>query len=644
MKHLAILITITLLYTAFGYGQSCSCVSGACSITASIAYGSDIAAGKYSVFYGSTGPANVLDKPIIILEPLDFTDTATCFSFYNNYYSNTLISELQSLGYDVIYLDFNHNLDYIEANAMLTVELIKTINQTKVGNEKLIVVGENTSALTARYALTYMEQHNMDHQTQAYISIDGAHRGLNFPLGLQIFLQEMDNALLLYPYSLEIINRLSQPVFKETLIYSLSGYSSSHLFPGSLFTQFFDSLHALNSCYGYPTQCKKIAFTNGSVHGQVQTDNNGFNAYGNEEFISFDNGDYTFEELAGGIYSVPFNWTQFYDTFLVYSPGFDTTTLTQLDISWNEDWFTSWTHHYVSKSATHQSAVDFCPGSYSTYIYDFANILYSYADVTVPFQRPTFIPTISALDINTNNYLFDFSSHSPIESITAFDKVYSPYSATGFDWNYEYDDLSEAFGGTNLTDMFSYIYNGVGYNSCTQADLNISGDTVSTGNFLNESVSDKITTSDFVVDSAASAALHAANSITLNPGTIFKYGSTAEISILPCASNQCVPTAFKTNPTISDNGSNSYTTIHIDSSTFSIFPNPASANFTVCIYSEINNWIISIYDLNGKTVKQIPLYSHEIIMSTDYLPDGMYTVTLSNNSTYISKSLVVSKK
>lgn len=247
-----------LLSTVYVFSQSCNCLSGSCTLTSSIPFQSSYASGKYSIFYGNIGPSNVLDKPLILLEPLDFSDTATCWSFYHS--GSQLLFDLQNLGYDVVYLDFDQNLDFLERNAMLTVELLNQINQTKIGAEPLLVVGENTSAVNARYALTYMEEHNMRHQVQAYISIDGAHRGFNIPLGLQIFIEEMYNQQLLLPYSLQFHTLMNKPLIKEMLIYSVPGYHNTALFPGTLFNHLFDSLHLMNSCYGYPKQCKKNCF------------------------------------------------------------------------------------------------------------------------------------------------------------------------------------------------------------------------------------------------------------------------------------------------------------------------------------------------------------------------------------------------
>ena len=66
---------------------------------------------------------------------------------------------------------------------MLLVELIKSINNSKVGNEKNIVIGPSMGGLISRYALNYMESQNIDHDTRLYISFDAPHTGANVPIG-----------------------------------------------------------------------------------------------------------------------------------------------------------------------------------------------------------------------------------------------------------------------------------------------------------------------------------------------------------------------------------------------------------------------------------------------------------------------------
>ena len=46
-------------------------------------------------------------------------------------------------------------------------------------------MGYSMGGLVARYALAYMEDRNINHDTRLYISVDTPHQGANVPVGLQ---------------------------------------------------------------------------------------------------------------------------------------------------------------------------------------------------------------------------------------------------------------------------------------------------------------------------------------------------------------------------------------------------------------------------------------------------------------------------
>src|SRR5476651_70080 len=101
-------------------------------------------------------------------------------------------------GYDLIFVtyeqyDYNGvhidgGADYIQRNAYTLVKIIQDINSKLVASgssEKLVVVGPSMGGLISRYALTYMEQHSLDHNTRLWVSFDSPHLGANIPIGDQ---------------------------------------------------------------------------------------------------------------------------------------------------------------------------------------------------------------------------------------------------------------------------------------------------------------------------------------------------------------------------------------------------------------------------------------------------------------------------
>ena len=152
--------------------------------------------GEMDIFYSEDG---VLDKPIFLVDGFDPNDSRNINAVYGelDFDGGNLGDIVRQYGYDVVVLNFPTYLreedqqfiyggaDYIERNSMLLVELIKFINNLKVGNEENVVIGASMGGLVARYALNYMEANNIDDETRLYISFDTPHAGANVPIGFQ---------------------------------------------------------------------------------------------------------------------------------------------------------------------------------------------------------------------------------------------------------------------------------------------------------------------------------------------------------------------------------------------------------------------------------------------------------------------------
>ncbi len=156
--------------------------------------------GEYELFLSAD---NVLDKPIFLVDGFDPDDGRSITGIYDllNFNDGSGTSNLGDLvreeGFDVIILNFpiyvraqdnavvDGGADFIERNAMLLVDLINLINTDKIGNEQNVVIGPSMGGLISRYALNYMENQNMNHDTRLWISFDAPHHGANVPIGFQ---------------------------------------------------------------------------------------------------------------------------------------------------------------------------------------------------------------------------------------------------------------------------------------------------------------------------------------------------------------------------------------------------------------------------------------------------------------------------
>ncbi|MBR9847161.1 MAG: T9SS type A sorting domain-containing protein [Algicola sp.] len=156
--------------------------------------------GEYELFLSAD---NVLDKPIFLVDGFDPDDGRSITGIYDllNFNDGSATSNLGDLvrdeGFDVVILNFpvyvrtqdnaivDGGADFIERNAMLLVDLINLINTDKIGNEQNVVIGPSMGGLISRYALNYMEDQNMNHDTRLWISFDAPHHGANVPIGFQ---------------------------------------------------------------------------------------------------------------------------------------------------------------------------------------------------------------------------------------------------------------------------------------------------------------------------------------------------------------------------------------------------------------------------------------------------------------------------
>ncbi|WP_082113368.1 T9SS type A sorting domain-containing protein [Kordia jejudonensis] len=105
---------------------------------------------------------------------------------FNQSRSALLQNELDT--YDIIYVDWDNGVDFIQRNAFAFQEAIRWVNDTKTTNTPNTVIGQSMGGLVARYALADIEQNqNFNHDTTLYISHDAPHLGANTPISLQHF-------------------------------------------------------------------------------------------------------------------------------------------------------------------------------------------------------------------------------------------------------------------------------------------------------------------------------------------------------------------------------------------------------------------------------------------------------------------------
>tara|TARA_R110002096_G_scaffold74101_2_gene175884 strand:+ start:137499 stop:142409 length:4911 start_codon:yes stop_codon:yes gene_type:complete len=400
-------------------------------IEASIPYKGEKALGKAYIKYRNSAPANntQFDKPMIFVEGIDFSPPFSKFNSnsqtqFNPYQDSECLGDvgwptlwgcdskypfqkapayLDSLlneGYDIIMLDFWDGADYIQRNAFLLIELINRINQNKIGEEQIVILGASMGGQVTRWALNYMEENEMDHCVRLFCSFDSPWKGAHIPLALQSFLKYMaeDGNKSLAQGRLKDLRR---PASKQLILYhidecddhfstkSLFGtkkWNVSYNFPNlqtfathSLFDQFYQENIDMGD---FPKNCRNVAIANGNNLG-LRDFSNG------QQYINYDQSCFGFKNKAK-----------------LYAEGAGNNIISELNtaIPFKE----VWEKRYKTFN-THK--LDNSPGGYRS---DFSEVKASliaalanygcYHNPSLIRSNATFIPVVSALALSNNDW------------------------------------------------------------------------------------------------------------------------------------------------------------------------------------------------------------------------------------------------
>ncbi len=382
-------------------------------VQAEIPYENETAFGTAYVYLS---PQNyVLTNPVIVVEGFDIDNTKGWDDLYALLNQENLAETLRGKGYDLIVLDFNDSTDYIQRNSFVFTKLIQIVNSEKAGDNHLAVIGASMGGLVARYGLAYMEQHDMPHETNLFISFDSPQRGANIPLGLQYWLSffrsESAEANLW-------ISRLSTPAAKQMLVYhygaskannsnricinssfcyneSICGYPYYGR-PDTLRESFYSELSSI----GYPGNLRKIAIANGSGNAAGQSFNAG------DKIISYYYTSWKVD-ILGDAWAIPNNLPVkkiFHGEIDPIGTGCDSS----------------------AKFFQSTNPYDSAPGGMRDSNKQIADSSAPYGDITTSHPNHCFIPTISALDINTIDLFRNIAYDPTIMDRTPFDAIYYP--------------------------------------------------------------------------------------------------------------------------------------------------------------------------------------------------------------------------
>ncbi|MBI3234561.1 MAG: hypothetical protein HYZ42_11065 [Bacteroidetes bacterium] len=342
-----------------------------------------------------------------------------------------MIDKLRNQGYDILFLDFFNGADDIRRNAELYIELIKRIYvDKKIGESTLtptnacvcedaVVLGPSMGGQVARYALTKMEHDKIDAHTRLYVSFDSPHKGANIPIGAQYiayFFKDMETGK-------ETVKRkLDRPAAKQLLL--IHADASQPWSANSMRDQYLQDLQSLGN---YPYYCRKIAISNGS---KDMTTNQSFTADG-AKFIEYKKIKYKKKVMEINAWALQGANVPMFGNCIA--------EIRIPNKSLNNN---SYKLTVVQMPAVLPPNYDNCAGSKADHLKYLAGNVSNNGQVIGELLNPnplfTFIPSISALDINTNSsdLLYNIVSNVPKDkpdlASYAFDAYFSPKKLNEF--------------------------------------------------------------------------------------------------------------------------------------------------------------------------------------------------------------------
>lgn len=420
--------------------------------------------GNAYVYYRAnpaTGEQNLFKKPVIIIEGFEtgnydpnkaenfrMGDFGWCQLWGGPFgvlkesdlkESPQLFNQLHEDGYDIIMLDFKDSKRSLINNAALVRELIFRVNQYKTTDaEPNIIIGASAGGLISRYALAYMEQQGEDHCTNLWISLDAPHKGANISLGAQYMLDFMATNSVNQVAEAQVMRQaLNSKAAKQLLLYNIfqsnKGYypTSQNFYPALLVdavSQNHLDFRGIIENMGYPQNLKKVAIASGSRTAQDQ----GFSGIAKLYSVSAVFSGWKFPAYVFGYLDL-----DYWDSGDFWAAGHIHYTayfiLYGIPIR-------SKTDYRSYRNIANLPSLDRVPGGKRQLAREIretvANTSLDGFDIT--FQTNTFyqrdqcfVPSISALDLNTTDYFFDIEGGITNQNLpTPFDDVNIPVGNT----------------------------------------------------------------------------------------------------------------------------------------------------------------------------------------------------------------------
>jgi hypothetical protein len=335
-----------------------------------------------------------LTYPALFIEGFDIDNSMNWDELYERMNEENLLETLRSGGIDFVVINFDDSTDYIQRHAFLTVAVIEQIKQRISPATPIMVAGASMGGLVGRYTLAYMEQNGLDHRVSTFISFDSPQKGANIPLGLQywvdFFAVESAEAAFMR-------DALNSPSARQMLLYQFAASPPGGAGSDPLRAVLEAELLALGD---YPVNVRKVSIANGSGNQMDQ----GYAA--GDQLILYEYESFLVD-IIGNVWAVPYGTGQIIFDGLI-----------------DRIWPLPDDQRTVFVSGT--LPLDNAPGGSRPSMAQLEATPVPYGDLIALHDSHCFIPTISSLDIDTDDLFYFIASDPNIMDLTPFDAIYYP--------------------------------------------------------------------------------------------------------------------------------------------------------------------------------------------------------------------------
>lgn len=230
-------------------------------VVASLPYEGAVARGSAYVYLGQGNTR--IERPILVPEGFDLANNQYADELYALLDRGGLATRVRELGYDLVVFDFEDATDHIQRNAFALVSLLQQVQAGLPPDRTMAVVGPSIGGVIGRYALAWMEAHDVPHRVDRLVTLDAPHGGANVPLGLQHWFVFFGDLSATADY---IVERINRPAARQILLEHFRPGISTARGPDPLRGRLLAELETL----GWPQQPRRVAIANGSGAGARQ--------------------------------------------------------------------------------------------------------------------------------------------------------------------------------------------------------------------------------------------------------------------------------------------------------------------------------------------------------------------------------------